>query len=75
MKKPVQIELEELLDLRAKAVAHDDYLDAIKRIKVRGYSVSLDKESDVAFRRGYNAAITDLSREIVDAMLRRENEG
>lgn len=70
------ISVKELVELRRKAIAHDDYLDAIKQINLQAYSARLDSPADVLFNRGYNAAILALSDAVLSATLRRmDREG
>lgn len=65
------ISTSELVELRRKAIAHDDYTTALKLLKVKGYTTLLDQEHDVSFRKGYNAAILDMTEAVVNATMDR----
>lgn len=65
------ISTSELVELRRKALAHDDYASALRLLKIKGYSRLLDEEVTVGYRSGYNAAILDMTEAVVNATIMR----
>ena len=72
----VKVEEKRLLQLEKKERAHDDYLEAMRRLREASAWAALRDEgvAVVGFSRGYAGALRDLTQFIVDVANERTPE-